>query len=105
MQPLTISFWPGLLRQAALLMRVEDGVDRLFLRRIDERAGVDDKHVGIFGVRRDLHAVLQDAAEHDLGIDEVLRAAEADHARLSVRLLPGRDAALRRPRRSQSSKE
>ena len=80
MQPLTISFCPGRFAQSALLMRLEDRVDGFLLRRIDERAGVDDEHIRFFGVGGDLHPVLQDAAEHDLGIDQILRAAEADHA-------------------------
>ncbi len=43
-------------------------------------ARVDDEHVGVFGVGRDLHAVRAHAAEHDLGIDEVLGATEGNHA-------------------------
>ena len=30
-----------------VLRHLEDGVDRLLLRRVDERAGVDDEHVGV----------------------------------------------------------
>ncbi len=72
----------GFFAQAALLVRVEDCVDGFLLRGVDERAGVDDEHVGLVGVGRDFHSVFQNAAEHDLGIDEVLRAAERDDADL-----------------------
>ena len=66
-------------------MRFEDGVDRFLLRGIDKRAGVDDEHVGLIRVRGNRHAVLEHAAEHDLGIDQIFCAAEADHADLRRR--------------------
>ena len=68
------------LAEAALAMRLEDVADRLFLRRVDERARVDDHHVGLVGVGHDAHAGLVQVADHDLGIDEILSAAERDEA-------------------------
>ena len=70
----------------AALLRVaefsgfENRVHALLLRGVDERAGVDDDGVGGGGVIGDLDAVAQERAEHDLGIDEIFRAAERDHA-------------------------
>ena len=61
-------------------MRLEDRLDRFFLRRIDERARVHHQHVGVVSIRGYLHSALQNAAEHDLGIDQIFRAAETDHA-------------------------
>ncbi len=85
MQPLTISFWPGFFPQAALLVRVEDGVDGFLLRGVDEGAGIDDEDIGFVGIGGDVHAAAGGVAEHDLGIDEVLGAAEGDHADLHGR--------------------
>ena len=73
-------FLPGFLAQAALLVRLEDRLDGFLLRGVDERAGVHDEHVGVFRICGDLHAALDHAAKHDLGIDQVLGAAEADDA-------------------------
>jgi hypothetical protein len=70
----------GLFPEAALLMRIKDCVDRFLLRGIDERAGVNDEHVGFLRDGSDFHPVLQNAPEHDLGVDQVLRATQADHA-------------------------
>ena len=67
---------------AALLARrhLEDGVDRLALRLVDEGAGVDDHGLGRVGVGHDLVAATRELAEQDLAVDEVLGAAEADQA-------------------------
>ena len=43
-------------------------------------AGVDDDDFGVFGVRSEFSAVVVQDAHHDLGVDEVLRAAERDEA-------------------------
>ena len=86
MQPLTISFWPAFFPEAALLVGMENRLDGFLLRGIDERAGVDDEHVGLAGIRGDLHAAPGGVAEHDLGIDEILGAAERDHADLHGRV-------------------
>ncbi len=70
-------------RPLALELRhLEDGVDRLLLGRVDERAGVDDDDVGVAGVGGDLVPGLSRVAQHDLAVDEVLRAAERDEADL-----------------------
>ena len=71
-------------------MCIKDCVDRFFLRRIDERARVHHENVGFLGDGRDLHSALQNAAEHDFGIDQIFRAAETDHAHLRRRLLERR---------------
>ena len=61
-------------------MRFEDGLDRLFLRRVDEGASIDDEHVGFVRVTRDLHPTRENSPEHEFRIDEILGAAKADHA-------------------------
>ncbi len=61
---------------------LQNRVDRLLLGAVDEGAGVHDDDVGAVGVGRDLVAGLFSCAEHDLGIDEVLRAAEGNEADL-----------------------
>ena len=43
-------------------------------------APMGHEYVGIVGGRSDLHALSLHAAEHDLGVDEILRAAEGDHS-------------------------
>ena len=66
---------------AALLLEVEhlaDDAERLLPGRLDEAAGVDDDDVGPVGVGREGVAVLGQLAEHPLGIDGVLRAAEGN---------------------------
>ena len=60
-------------------MRAQDGLDRFFLSRIDERAGVDDEHVRLVSRRRDFHSARQDASQHDLGIHQILGATQTDH--------------------------
>jgi len=44
----------------------------------DEAAGVDEQDVRVTGVGRDGESVPAQQAEHDLGIDEVLRAAQGN---------------------------
>jgi hypothetical protein len=68
-----------------VLGHLEDGVDRLLLRLVDERAGVDDEDVGGGGVAGQLVAGALRQPEHHLGVHEVLRAAEGDHANLHFR--------------------
>jgi hypothetical protein len=53
-------------------------VYRFLLRGANERAGVDYDDVGIFGIGGGLGSGLYQHAHHDLTIDEVLGAAEAD---------------------------
>ena len=59
---------------------LEDGVDRFLLGRVDEGAGVDDEDIGGFGVGGDARAGAVEQAHHDLAVDEVFGAAEADEA-------------------------
>ena len=59
---------------------LEDGIDRLLFGRIDEGAGVDDQHVGGFGIADDARAGVVEQAHHDFAVDEVLGAAEADES-------------------------
>ena len=73
------------LLHAAVLVHLEDVADRFLLGRIDERAGVDDDDVRLFGLGDDGHAGLVQVADHDLAIDEILGATEGnetdfDHA-------------------------
>ena len=80
MHPVTINR-----RQRARLLvlgHLEDGVDRLLLRLVDEGAGVDDEHVGVGGVAGQFVPLLLGEPEHHLGVDEVLRAAEGHHSNL-----------------------
>jgi len=61
-------------------MGLQDRPDALLLGRIDESAGVDQHDVGLVGLGGEFVAVALGIAEHDLGIDEVLGATEADQA-------------------------
>jgi hypothetical protein len=63
-----------------VLHHLEDGVDGLLLGGVDEAAGVDDEDVGVLGARGELGAAAMEQAHHDLGVDEVLGAAERDEA-------------------------
>ena len=68
-----------LLRPAAdlVLRHLQDRVHRLLLGRVDERAGVHDDDVGVFGARRDLGPTLREQAHHDLAVHQVLGTAQA----------------------------
>ena len=59
---------------------LEDGVDRFLLRALDERAGVDDDDVGVFGAAGEFGSGARQQAHHDFAVDEVFGAAEADEA-------------------------
>ena len=61
---------------------VDDRVDRLLLRRVDEAAGVDDDHVGVIELGRELTAVIREQREIALAVDRVLVAAKRDEADL-----------------------
>ena len=63
---------------AVFRQRVADGVERLVARRIQEAAGVDDDQVGAVMLARDLVAFGAQPRDDALGIDERLRASEAD---------------------------
>ena len=68
------------------LRHLEDGVDRFFLGVVDEGARVDDDDVGVRGVGRDLVTRVARKAEHDLAVDEVLRATEGNEANFMQQL-------------------
>ena len=61
-------------------MRFQNRFDRLFFRGVDERAGVNHQHIRLVGARRDFESALEHASKHDLGVDQILGATEADHA-------------------------
>jgi hypothetical protein len=56
----------------------EDRVHAFLLRGINEGTRVDDHDVGLGGVIRDLDAVLEQRAEHDLGVHQIFGATERD---------------------------
>ena len=58
------------------LRQLEDGLDRLLARPVDERAGVDDEALGVLGPLDQREPGLGQQPEHQLGVDLVLRAAE-----------------------------
>jgi hypothetical protein len=59
---------------------LQDGIDRLLFRLLDETAGVHDDRFGISDVVDDAVPPLAQLAEHDLAVHPVLRAAQTDHA-------------------------
>src|ERR1700731_3222632 len=61
-------------------MCFQNCVDGFFFRPVDERASVKNQNICFLSVTGDFHTLLQNASKHDLRIDEVFRAAEADHA-------------------------
>src|SRR5882724_9537306 len=65
---------------ALLPHHFEDGVDRLLLCLLDEGAGVDDDGLGALQLGDDLIASAGELPQHHLAVDEVLGAAQADHA-------------------------
>ena len=65
---------------AAVLDHLEDGIDGLLLGGVDEGAGVDDQDFCVFGVVGELGAGAMEQAHHDLGVDQILGAAEGDEA-------------------------
>ena len=69
-----------------VLDHFENGVDGLLLGGIDEGASIDDEDVGVFGGGGEVGAIVMQEAHHDLGVDEVLGAAEGDEADLGFGL-------------------
>ena len=55
---------------------IDDGANRFVLGDIDKRAGVNDEHVGQFGIGHEGHPFRLKVSEHDFGIDEVLGTAK-----------------------------
>ena len=66
--------------QPAVLMGFKDRADGFLLCRVDEGAGIDDQHIGCIRIGSDLHAALENAAQHHLRVGEIFGAAEADKA-------------------------
>jgi len=65
---------------AVLGQGLTDGVQRLGHRGVDETTSVDDDHVGVVVGGHDLVALDLELGEDTLGIDQRLRAPEADEA-------------------------
>ena len=55
-----------------------DGLEGFVLRGVDERAGINDHHIGIGGISGHGHASLREVPDHDFGIDQVLGATKGD---------------------------
>src|SRR3989449_8872150 len=64
--------------------QLEDRVHRLLARTVDEGARVDDEALGLLGLGREGEAGLGEHAEHQLGVDLVLGAAEGREMDLHV---------------------
>ena len=60
-----------------MLRHLEDGVDRLLLGFVDERAGVYHQNVCRLRVIGNLRARLVEQAHHDFTVDQILGAAQA----------------------------
>ena len=67
-----------LFAKAPVLMGFENGIDGLLLGRVDERTGVHNEHVGFVRLGGDLHAALQDAAQHHFRVGKIFGTAKAD---------------------------
>ena len=60
------------------LGELEDGLDALLLRGTDERAGIDDQDIGVFGILGHVVALALQRSEHHLAVHAILGAAEGD---------------------------
>ena len=79
--------------------QLEDRLHRLLARAVDERAGVDDQTLGVLGLLDERKARLAQEAEHQLGVDLILRTAQGREVDLHgrQRSIPrGADDALSR---------
>src|SRR5262249_40920294 len=74
------------------LRELEDRLDRFLARAIDEGAGVDDEALRILGPLGEREPGLGQHAEHQLGVDVVLRTAERRQMNLHFRLSVYREA-------------
>jgi hypothetical protein len=61
-----------------VLGHLQDSVDRLLFRRVDEAARVDHEHIGLIGMRGELVASGDELTHHDFTIDEVFGTAQTD---------------------------
>ena len=73
-------FGIGALALVALAGGFQNGVDGFLFRGVDKSAGIHDEDIGLCGVGGDFEALGFCGAEHDLGVDEIFGATEADHA-------------------------
>ena len=67
-----------------VLGSLEDRIDRLLLGRFDEAAGVDDQCLGLAGILRQLVPAGLEQPHHDLAVNQVLRAAQANESDLHL---------------------
>ncbi len=76
-----------LARRAKFLVlgHLQNRVDGLFLRRLDEAARIDDEDLGFIRSRRQFVAFARKNTHHHLAIHEVLRATQANESDLSHR--------------------
>ena len=58
----------------------QDGVHRLLLSSVDEGARVDDHRIGLRRIIDDLDPLLEQRAEHDLGVHQVLGTSEGNES-------------------------
>src|SRR5262245_49615937 len=65
-----------------VLRHLENRVDRLLLRAVDEGAGVDDQDLRARRVVGQLVPRLLREPEHDFGIDQILRTTERNQTNL-----------------------
>ena len=73
-----LRIWAGAL--VALAIGFKNRIDRLLLRGINKPASVDDEEVGLGGIGRDFKSLGFCRSEHDLGINKILGATQADHS-------------------------
>ncbi len=73
-----------------LLSHLKNRLDRLFFRSLNEGAGVDDDDFCVFWGLSDRVAIIFQHAQHDLRIDQVFRAAEADEVNRRLFTFRGR---------------
>ena len=57
-----------------------DRINRLLLGFFDETAGIDDDHFGLLRIIGQGKSVRRQHAQHDFGIDLVLRTTQVDEA-------------------------
>ena len=77
---------PARRRRLLQLGHLENRVDGLLLRAVDERTGIHDDDIRVGRMRRQLVSRLPGKTEHDLAVDEVLGAAEGNQTDFHRRL-------------------
>ena len=68
-----------------VLGHLQNRVDRLFLRGLNETARIDDEDLRLIRPGRELIPLARKNTHHHLAVDEVLRASQADESDLSHR--------------------